>query len=98
MAPARAAICRARPRRRGAQTLWEDSLALRRALDDRAGIAATLSNLGMGAANQGQFDIAAHRFAESVALLRELGNRGGLVHALGNLSVVYSEQEAYGPA
>ncbi len=51
-------------------------------MGDRAGIAASLSNLGVVAYEQGDFDAACAYLDESVTLKRELGDRWSLAHSL----------------
>jgi tetratricopeptide (TPR) repeat protein len=57
-----------------AETLGEESLALYRTLDDRAGIATCLSLLGSVARVWGQYPLAAARLGEAAALFRAQGN------------------------
>jgi predicted ATPase len=57
-----------------AETLGEESLALYRTLDDRAGIATCLSLLGSVARVWGQYPLAAARLEEAAALFRAQGN------------------------
>jgi predicted ATPase len=68
-----------------AAALYEEALALRRALGDRQGIATTLSSLGNVAFDQGQYERAAALQEESLALSRALGDRYGIADALTNL-------------
>jgi non-specific serine/threonine protein kinase len=69
----------------GARSAYEASLALRRALDDRQGITATLTGLGLVAAAEGNDATARALHAESLAIERELGNRRGEAQSLHNL-------------
>ena len=57
-----------------AETLGEESLALYRTRDDRAGIATCLSLLGSVARVWGQYPLAAARLEEAAALFRAQGN------------------------
>jgi len=71
-----------------ARELHEGSLALRRALGDRSGVAASLSNLGSVACDQGEYAAARELFDESLAIRRELGNRIGIATSVKNLGTV----------
>ncbi len=68
-----------------AQSLFEESLSIRRDLADGRGIAETLSNLGNVAHVRGDYVSAKALFEESISLRRELGDRPGLALTLGNL-------------
>ncbi|MEA2595602.1 MAG: hypothetical protein QOF01_2071, partial [Thermomicrobiales bacterium] len=67
------------------QTAYEESLALRRDLDDRHGIADSLNNLGILATDRGDYQRSRELHEESLALRRELGDRPGLALSLNNL-------------
>jgi predicted ATPase/transcriptional regulator with XRE-family HTH domain len=69
-----------------AEALQEESLALRRELDDRRGIANMLSNLGVIAQDRGDLDRAEMLLEECLAVDRELGDRWGLAASLNNFS------------
>jgi predicted ATPase/DNA-binding CsgD family transcriptional regulator len=66
-----------------ASTLFEDSLAIYRALGDGWGVANALSNLGGVAVFRGEHDLAEEILQESLALWREVGDRWGIAIALG---------------
>jgi non-specific serine/threonine protein kinase len=78
-----------------AVTLLDESLALRRELGDRQGIAYVLQILGEVACQQGEFGRAAALLEEGLALARELGDRQGIANALTNLGWVVSRQGDY---
>jgi predicted ATPase/class 3 adenylate cyclase len=78
-----------------ARTLHEESLAIRRELGDRRGIAASLHSLGNVARKQGDFPSAQALCEESLAIRRELGDRWGIAASLGNLGNVAAEQGDY---
>jgi predicted ATPase/DNA-binding XRE family transcriptional regulator/Tfp pilus assembly protein PilF len=78
--------------------LFESALAIRRALDDRRGIAATLSNLGMIAHYRGDYERAKLMYEEALALNRELGDMRGTAISLNNLGISAKEQGAYAQA
>jgi non-specific serine/threonine protein kinase len=67
------------------QSAYEASLALRRELADRQGIADSLNNLGLLATDRGDYARARALHEESLALRRELGDRRGLALSLNNL-------------
>jgi tetratricopeptide (TPR) repeat protein len=80
-----------------AQSL-EQSLALRRAIGDRSGIAEIVSYLGNIALTTGDFGLAVVRYKEGIALFRELGDQWGEALALGNLGLVALFQRDLGQA
>ena len=71
-----------------ARALLEESLAIRRELGDREGIAASLSNLGNVALYQGDYPAARALHEESLAIRRELGDRCGIFYSLEGLAAV----------
>ena len=78
-----------------ARARHEESLAIRRQLDDRRGVAISLNNLGMVALDQGDLASARALHEESLALARELGNRNGIARSLGNLGMVACAQRDF---
>jgi len=78
-----------------ARAWYERSLALRRALGDQRGIAASLNSLGVVALDEGDYDRARSLYEESLALKRQLGDRRGIAYSLGNLGLVASAQGDY---
>jgi predicted ATPase len=80
-----------------ARSLFEESLALRRRLGDKAGLASSLNNLGALSCDHGDYPAARPLFEESLALRRELGDKGGLAQSLNNLgSVAYDHGDPSG--
>lgn len=73
----------------------EESLAIRRQLGDRKGMASSLNILGNVALGQGDFASARALFEESLAIDRELGDRRGIAAMLSNLGNVAYEQADY---
>ncbi|HLJ66609.1 MAG TPA: tetratricopeptide repeat protein [Chloroflexota bacterium] len=71
-----------------AQALHEESLALRRELGDRAGIAASLHGLGTIADRHGDVDRAVALLEEALALRRDLADRHGTAMSLTNLGAL----------
>jgi hypothetical protein len=71
-----------------AYTVNEENLAVRRALEDRVGIAQTLCNLGYVVHYQGDIDRAGALFTESLILRRELADTMGTVISLEGLAGV----------
>jgi tetratricopeptide (TPR) repeat protein len=71
-----------------ARKLFEEGLMIYRELDDRSGVAASLTNLGWMAWRQGNYAAARTLSEEGLALHRELENREGSIHALNNLGWV----------
>ncbi|HMA37208.1 MAG TPA: tetratricopeptide repeat protein, partial [Chloroflexia bacterium] len=71
-----------------ARARHEESLALRRELDDKAGIANALSNLGEVAEAQADFAAAYALHAAALRLQIELGGRRGIAQGLESLARV----------
>src|SRR5206468_2248739 len=65
-----------------ARALHQESLAIKRELGDKGGIAASVNNLGLVADSQGDFASARALYEESLALRRELGDKWGISYAL----------------
>lgn len=78
-----------------AMTKYEEALALRRSLDDAAGIAATLANLGIVSYSQGQYVKARRRYGESLKIWREIGDPQGVARSLDNLGNLAQEEGDY---
>jgi len=81
-----------------AGAFYEESLAIRRELGDRSGIAGSLGNLGNVAVNQGDHPAARALQEQSLAIYRELGDRFGTANTLNNLGVVALNQGDYAAA
>ena len=75
-----------------AEACHEQSLALRRALGDRRGVAFSLNSLGVLAMDQGEYPRAEALYEESLALKRELGDTRGISGTLNNLGIAVSAQ------
>ncbi len=71
-----------------AKGLWEEALDLFRTLDDPAGIARCVAELGSVAIGEGDFAAALVRYEEAAALFREQGHRVRLGIVLSNLAAV----------
>ena len=80
---------------RAARARHEESLAIRRQLGERRGMAVSLTNLGNVIYEQGDFASARVLFEESLAIMRELGDRGGIAGSLNNLGDVVCNQGDY---
>ncbi len=65
-----------------AWALYEESLGLRRELEDSRGTALTLNNLGVVAQLRGEYDRAVALHEESLALFRTLGDERGVALSL----------------
>ena len=78
-----------------ASALCEESLAIRRKLGDRRGIAASLNNLANVALMQGNRQSAGVLYEESLTIFRELRDRWGAAVSLNNLGMVAYEQDDY---
>ncbi len=68
------------------------SLKLRRAMDDRLGIATSLNGLGLLAGYAGDYAGARALHEEALALRRDLGDRQGLGNSLSNLGNIASNE------
>jgi predicted ATPase/DNA-binding XRE family transcriptional regulator len=66
----------------------QEDLTMRRALNDRWGIAQALNNLGVLAWNDGAPSVAQALYEESLAIRRALADRWGIAQSLNNLGVV----------
>jgi predicted ATPase/class 3 adenylate cyclase len=81
-----------------ARAQLEESLAIRRELGDRRGIAGSLGNLGNVAKDQSDFASARALLEECLAIQRELGGRWGIGRSLNNLAVIVYEQGDFASA
>lgn len=81
-----------------ARALCEESLRIRRELQDRRGIAGSLNNLGNAAQEQGDYAAARALREESLEIFRELGDRQGTAASLSNLGIVAKQQGDYAAA
>jgi non-specific serine/threonine protein kinase len=71
----------------------QSSLAVRRSLGDRRGIAISLNSLANVAVDRGDYELARALHEDSLALRRELGDRRGIAIALNNLSVIARDEK-----
>ena len=78
--------------------LSRESLALRRNIGDKQGIASTLNTLASVAFDEGDYAQAGVLFEESLAIRRELGDRRAIASSLNNLGLIAREQGAYDAA
>jgi predicted ATPase/Tfp pilus assembly protein PilF len=76
----------------------QESLTIRRALDDPAGVATSLNNLGFVALDQSEYEVARARFEECLRLCRELSDTPGIAAALGNLAILAQHCGEYAEA
>jgi class 3 adenylate cyclase/tetratricopeptide (TPR) repeat protein len=81
-----------------ARHLYEESLTIRRELDDKPGMAALLNNLGVVAMFQEDYPAAQRLYEESLEILREIGNRWAVAYLLNNLALVIRYQGDAGSA
>jgi len=73
------------------QRLLEES----RKVDDRAGIADCLGNLGLVAQREGELEAAFEYYQESFEIAKELGDHGGMAKCLNNLGLIIRQQGDY---
>jgi len=78
-----------------ARTLFEENLAINRALGDKWGIANSLNNLGIVAVRNHDYAAARSLYQESLAVWRELGNRRAVGLSLCNLGNIAENQGDY---
>ncbi|MBZ0275871.1 MAG: tetratricopeptide repeat protein [Anaerolineae bacterium] len=79
-----------------ASACFEQSLVIRRKINDRHGIAYTLYNLGAMLEDQGQWEQALELYSESLKLLRVIGDRQSIAAALSSLgSLTYRVRGDY---
>ena len=81
-----------------AEEYYQESLAIRRDLGDRWGIAASLNNLGQLARQQGDLRKARSLLQESLAIRRELADRRNLAVTLNVLGKIASESGEFSQA
>jgi predicted ATPase/transcriptional regulator with XRE-family HTH domain/Tfp pilus assembly protein PilF len=79
----------------GARDYFESSLAIRRELGDKAGIAVSLNNLGILSLDLGDYVEARRFYGESLEIRRELGDKYGVAALLNNLANVVMAQGDY---
>jgi len=80
---------------RGALSAWERRLALEEARQNRAGMAATLGNIGLIYDSLGDYPKALEYQERSLKLEEELGHRAGVATTLGNIGIVYDNLGDY---
>jgi len=78
-----------------AEALHHEGLAIRRALDDKAGMGGSLSNLGVIAWSRGDFQAARDYYEQALAVRREAGYKLGTASVLTNLSLLLQDQGEY---
>jgi predicted ATPase/DNA-binding XRE family transcriptional regulator len=78
-----------------AATLWQESLALFRALDDITGIAYSHGNLGLVADAQGDYEGAIASYEEALTLFRTMDDRTYIAYMLHNLGLIAYFQGDY---
>ncbi len=78
-----------------ARALMEESLTIRREMEDRNGIAASLGNMGTVALRQGDYIAARSLVEEGLTIFRELGGKLGIANSLSSLGNLAWEQGDY---
>jgi len=81
-----------------ARTLYEEALAISRALDNAPGVASALGNLGIIAIEGGDYAAARARLEEGLQISRGLNDPQGVAPALINLAIVFIKQGDYAAA
>ncbi|MDY6802544.1 MAG: tetratricopeptide repeat protein [Cyanobacteriota bacterium] len=77
---------------------YKQVLAIRRELDDKAGIAQTLNNMGDVYSDRAQYSQALDVLQQALALNRELGDSVGTSETLNLIGFVYRRQKKYSEA
>jgi predicted ATPase/DNA-binding SARP family transcriptional activator len=78
-----------------ARAWYGESLAIRRDLGDRRGIAATTNALGLVLKHEGSYSASRKLFEEALSINAELGDRVGEAHNLGNLGSLACDEGNY---
>ncbi len=81
-----------------AAALYEEAMALRRALGDRQGAATSLQQRGAVAFDQGDYEQAQALLAQSLRVFRDMGYKRGMAISLNYQGTVALYQADYGPA
>ena len=71
---------------------YEKSLAINERLGNRAGVANTLSNLGLSYQDQGLYDLALDRYSKGLAIAEEIGDRRMRARLLSQIGFIYRGQ------
>jgi predicted ATPase/Tfp pilus assembly protein PilF len=77
-----------------AEALHQEGLAIRRALDDEAGMGGSLSNLGVVAWSRGDFEAADMYYDQALTARRNVNDQLGAASVLTNLSLLRHDQNA----
>jgi predicted ATPase/Tfp pilus assembly protein PilF len=78
-----------------ARARYGESLAIRRGVDDKPGVASSLNNLGILSMEGGDYPGALGFYRESLHLRRELGDRSGVAALLNNMANILLAQGNY---
>ena len=85
-------------RRAEAKRHYEESLRIRRELDDRWGVAFCLDNIGFLTREMGQYDEARRLHEESLLISRQIGDQLGVAGSLDNLGLVARDEGDFAEA
>ena len=78
-----------------AEAIHNEGLAIRRALNDKAGIGGSLSNLGVIAWGRGNFTTARALYEEALTARREVNYEIGIASVLSNLVLLLKDQGSF---
>ncbi|MBK8032952.1 MAG: tetratricopeptide repeat protein [Chloroflexi bacterium] len=81
-----------------AEQLHLEGVSIRRAIDDKAGMGGSLSNLGIIAWNRGDFESARSYYEQALAARREANYTLGVASVLTNLALLMQDQGQYSEA
>jgi tetratricopeptide (TPR) repeat protein len=72
-----------------AESLWQQSLSVRKGNNDKAGIAQSMTGLGTIYLNQGKIEQAMNYYKRSLKIEEELGNKLAISRLMNNMALVY---------
>jgi len=78
-----------------AERWLSDGQDVRKAIDDKAGIANSLSNIGWVLQAQGDLPGALQRYKESLNVCEEIGNKAGIANSLNNIGEIWRSKKNY---
>lgn len=71
---------------------YQQALPIQQEASDRAGEAATLSNIGLVHHNRGNLDQALHHYQQALTISQEVGDRAGEATTLNNIGKVHHDR------
>ena len=74
---------------------FQQALAIRQQIGDRAGVGNSLNNIGSIYSSLGQYPKALEYFHQALAIRQQIGDRAGVGNSLNNIGLVYSSLGQY---